>query len=85
MMMKLIKWGLKLSNRDLKRQSGSINSKVPADNIIEDIGAFFNEKGEEQPLKTGDFALVNPNEKNQCLNKGNKPVKMVCWVPKELD
>ena len=28
--------------------------------IIEDQGALVNEKGEEQPLKAGDFAPVNP-------------------------
>ncbi len=28
--------------------------------IIEGTGALVNEKGEEQPLKAGDFALVNP-------------------------
>ena len=33
--------------------------------IIEGEGIHVNEKGEEQPLKTGDFALVNPDEKHQ--------------------
>jgi uncharacterized cupin superfamily protein len=28
--------------------------------MIEGSGALVNEKGEEQPLKAGDFALVNP-------------------------
>ena len=28
--------------------------------VIEGSGALVNEKGEEQPLKAGDFALVNP-------------------------
>ena len=28
--------------------------------IIEGTGALVNEKGEETPLKAGDFALVNP-------------------------
>jgi hypothetical protein len=28
--------------------------------VIEGNGALFNEKGEKQPLKAGDFALVNP-------------------------
>ena len=28
--------------------------------VIEGSGALVNEKGEEQPLKTGDFAFVNP-------------------------
>jgi len=33
--------------------------------VIEDRGALVNEKGEETSLKTGDFALVNPDKKNQ--------------------
>jgi len=51
--------------------------------IIE--GALVNEKGEEQPLKAGDFALVNPDEKHQYRNKGDKPFKMICGVPKEFE
>ncbi len=53
--------------------------------IIEGEGALVNEKGEETPLKAGDFALVNPNEKHQYLNKGNKPFRMICGVPKEFE
>ena len=33
--------------------------------IIEGTAALVNEKGEEQPLKAGDFALVNPDEKHK--------------------
>lgn len=33
--------------------------------IIEGEGALVNEAGEETPLKAGDFALVNPDEKHQ--------------------
>ena len=32
--------------------------------VIEGEGALVNEAGEEQPLKAGDFALVNPDEKH---------------------
>lgn len=53
--------------------------------IIEGQGALVNEKGEEQPLKAGDFALVNPDEKHQYRNKGDKPFKMICGVPKEFE
>ncbi len=53
--------------------------------VIERTGALVNEKGEEQPLKTGDFALVNPSEKHQYCNKGDKPFKMICMVPKEFE
>ena len=38
-----------------------------------------------QPLKAGDFALVNPDEKHQYRNKGDKPFKMICGVPKEFE
>ena len=53
--------------------------------VIEGIGALVNEAGEETPLKTGDFALVNPSEKHQYRNKGDKPFKMICGVPKEFE
>ena len=53
--------------------------------VIEGIGALVNEKGEEQPLKAGYFALVDPNEKHQYRNKGDKLFKMICGVPKEFD
>ena len=53
--------------------------------VIEGSGALVNEAGEEQPLKAGDFALVNPNEKHQYRNKGNEPFKMICGVPKEFE
>ena len=53
--------------------------------IIEGEGALVNEKGEETPLKAGDFALVNPDEKHQYRNKGNKPFKMICGVPKQFE
>jgi len=53
--------------------------------IIEGQGALVNEAGEEQPLKAGDFALVNPDEKHQYRNKGDQPFKMICGVPKEFE
>jgi quercetin dioxygenase-like cupin family protein len=53
--------------------------------VIEGIGALVNDKGEEQPLKAGDFALVNPDEKHQYRNKGSVPFKMICGVPKEFE
>jgi uncharacterized cupin superfamily protein len=28
--------------------------------VVEGIGVLVNEAGEEQPIKAGDFALVNP-------------------------
>jgi quercetin dioxygenase-like cupin family protein len=53
--------------------------------VIEGHGALVNEKGEETPLKAGDFALVNLDEKHQYRNKGDKPFKMICGVPKEFE
>ena len=53
--------------------------------IIEGYGALVNDAGEEQPLKAGDFALVNPDEKHQHRNKGDLPFKMICGVPKEFE
>jgi quercetin dioxygenase-like cupin family protein len=53
--------------------------------IIEGTGALVNAEGEEQPLTAGDFALVNPNEKHQYRNKGDRPFKMICGVPKEFE
>jgi quercetin dioxygenase-like cupin family protein len=53
--------------------------------IIEGEGALVNEAGKEIPLKAGDFAMVNPDEKHQYRNKGNQPFKMICGVPKEFE
>ena len=53
--------------------------------IIEGTGAPVNEAGEETPLNASDFALVNPSEKHQYRNKGDKPFKMKCRVPKEFE
>jgi len=53
--------------------------------IIEGEGALVNEKGEETLLNAGDFVLVNPDEKHQYCNKGDKPFKMICGVPKEFE
>jgi len=42
-----------------------------------------NEAGKETSLQAGDFALVNPSEKHQYRNKGDKPFKMICGVLKD--
>jgi quercetin dioxygenase-like cupin family protein len=52
--------------------------------VIVGSSALVNEKGKETPLKAGDFALVSPEEKHQYRKKGDKPFKMICWVPKEF-
>ena len=53
--------------------------------VIEGEGALINEAGEETPMKAGDFALVMPDEKHQYRNKGDKPFKIICGVPKEFE
>jgi quercetin dioxygenase-like cupin family protein len=53
--------------------------------VIEGSGALVNEKGEEQPIKAGDFALVMPDEMHQYRNKGDKPLQLICGVPKEFE
>lgn len=53
--------------------------------IISGEGALVNENGEEKPLRAGDFALVDPNEKHQYRNKGKEPFVMICGVPKEFE
>lgn len=53
--------------------------------IIEGEGVLVNENGEEKPLKSGDFALVYPNEKHQYRNNSSKVFKMICGVPKEFE
>jgi quercetin dioxygenase-like cupin family protein len=54
--------------------------------IIEGEGLLINEAGEEQLLKTGYFALVDPNEKHQYRNNStDKAFKMICGVPKEFE
>jgi quercetin dioxygenase-like cupin family protein len=53
--------------------------------IMEGKGVLVNEKGEETPLKAGDFALVEPDEKHQYRNPGNRPFVLLCGVPKEFE
>jgi len=53
--------------------------------VIEGNGALVDENGEETPLKAGDFAPVNQDEKHQYRNKGDGPFKMICGMPKELE
>ena len=53
--------------------------------IIEGEGALVNENGDKTPVKAGDFALVDPDEKHQYQNKGDKPFILICGVPKEFE
>lgn len=53
--------------------------------IIQGKGVLVNEQGKEQPIKTGDFALVLPDEKHQYRNKGDQSLILICGVPKEFE
>ncbi|MBU1098857.1 MAG: cupin domain-containing protein [Bacteroidetes bacterium] len=54
--------------------------------IIEGEGLLKNEHGEEHNLEQGDFAIVEPNEKHQYMNKSkDKDFVMICAVPKEFE
>lgn len=52
--------------------------------VIEGNGALVNDAGEEQPLRAGDYALVNLDEKRQYSNKWDQPIKMICGVSKGI-
>lgn len=54
--------------------------------IIDGHGSLVNENGEEKVIKSGDFALVMPNEKHQYRNKSDdEPMIMICGVPKDFE
>ncbi len=53
--------------------------------VISGSGALVNANGEENPLKVGDFALVDPNEKHQYRNTGDEDFVMICGVPKQFE
>jgi quercetin dioxygenase-like cupin family protein len=54
--------------------------------VIEGNGALVTESGEEFPIKTGDFALVLPDEIHQFKNTlADKSLTIICAVPKEYE
>ena len=54
--------------------------------VISGRGVLVDEQGQEQEIKTGDFALVLPDEKHQYRNKsGSEPLVIICAVPKEYE
>lgn len=54
--------------------------------VIDGHGVLVNEDGEEQEIRTGDFALVLPDEKHQYRNGSQQePLVMICAVPKEYE
>ena len=60
--------------------------QVPMNFIIDGEGELVNEAGDKKSLKSGDFAMVLPNEKHQYRNTSpDKPFVMICGVPKEFE
>lgn len=54
--------------------------------IMEGQGLLVDEQGREHPLRAGDFALVNPDEKHQYRNGSQDTVfRMICGVPKQFE
>ncbi len=50
--------------------------------VIQGEGVLVDEAGDFHPVKTGDFALVKPNEKHQYRNLSEtEEFKMICAVP----
>lgn len=54
--------------------------------VIEGRGVLVTKTGEERALEKGSFCLVHPNETHQYKNTSqNKPMVMICAVPKEYE
>ena len=54
--------------------------------IIEGQGVIVREDGSKCNVQAGDFALVLPDEKHQYRNTSReKPMMMICAVPKEYE
>lgn len=53
--------------------------------IIAGEGAVVNAAGELQPLRTGDFVFIPPQEKHQYRNTGTAPLVMICAVPSQYE
>lgn len=54
--------------------------------VIEGQGVLVDPEGKEHPMKTGDFALVSPDEKHQYRNTSPDSLfRIICGVPKEFE
>lgn len=52
--------------------------------VISGEGVLVDKDKNESPIKTGDFAFINPSEKHQFVNKSaDKEFVMICAVPSE--
>lgn len=48
--------------------------------VLEGEGALRGEQ-KERPFAAGDVIFVEPNEKHQFRNKGDKPLRFLCLIP----
>ena len=54
--------------------------------IISGEGFLVSENGVENPLRTGDFVLVDPNERHQYrCSQADNPLVMICAVPRKFE
>ena len=53
--------------------------------VISGQGVIVDGDGKEIEIGTGEFGLILPDEKHQYRNKGDKPFKMICGVPKQFE
>jgi quercetin dioxygenase-like cupin family protein len=54
--------------------------------VISGEGELVDKNGNKRPIKAGDFALVDPDEKHQYRNTSpDQPFVMICGVPKEFE
>ena len=54
--------------------------------VISGKGELVDVDGNTRPIKAGDFALVEPDEKHQYRNTSpDQPFVMICGVPKEFE
>ncbi|MBW1767844.1 MAG: cupin domain-containing protein [Deltaproteobacteria bacterium] len=54
--------------------------------VISGTGVLVNENGQGQEIKTGDFALILPDEKHQYRNKSaGEPLVVICAVPRDYE
>ena len=54
--------------------------------VISGTGVLVNGNGQGQEIKTGDFALILPDEKHQYRNKSaGEPLVVICAVPRDYE
>lgn len=53
--------------------------------VIRGRGFVVTENGAKRPVAEGDFVLVLPNEVHQYRNEEDRPLVLICAVPKEYE